>query len=313
MEEAVASGRGRWSTALGLTLAVVLLSVFDALALVLLPLAILAIGLPTENRLRWSLLGILLWLTATLLSVGPLSLLSRGWALMAGAIFFALSMARPNLDVITRALITVGAGLGLGGLVLLTSGQAAELDAAILQHFEMVATVTVGDLQTRMPESAWVAELRDATAQIGELQARFFPALLGLQSLAALALASWWTRRIGRSDSPAFELAPLRDFRFNDELIWILIAALVLSLLPLGEPVTRIGLNGLVFMGALYALRGLAVFVFLATGSRSIATMVLGALALVFLYPVAFTAALLMGVGDTWLDVRRRVALARPT
>ena len=52
-------------------------------------------------------------------------------------------------------------------------------------------------------------------------------------------------------------------------LIWVLIVALAVVLLPLGDVGTRIALNGLVFMGALYALRGLAVFVFLASGSRS--------------------------------------------
>ena len=41
--------------------------------------------------------------------------------------------------------------------------------------------------------------------------------------------------------------------------------------------------------------------------------MVFGVIALIFLYPVAFTAALLMGVGDTWLDVRRRVAQTDPS
>jgi uncharacterized protein YybS (DUF2232 family) len=140
-----------------------------------------------------------------------------------------------------------------------------------------------------------------------------FPALLALQSLVALALASWWVRRLGRSNSEAFQLAQLRDFRFNDELIWILIGALILYLLPLVELVDRIALNMILFMMVLYALRGLAVFVFLASGARSIATMVFGAVALLFLYPVAFMAALLMGVGDTWLDVRRRVAKANPT
>jgi len=173
--------------------------------------------------------------------------------------------------------------------------------------------VTLADLQTRMPESAWLADLRAATERIGTLQTRLFPALLGLQSLAALALASWWIRRMGRSRSRAFRLDPLREFRFPDELIWILIGALALTLVPVWPGASRVALNVLVFMGALYALRGLAIFVFLATGSRSIPTMVLGTIALVFLYPVAFTAALLMGVGDTWLDVRRRVVLARPT
>lgn len=201
----------------------------------------------------------------------------------------------------------------MGLLALLLSGRADELDRLIHSHFATVSTATVGDLQARLPDSAWLQELRTTTERIAELQADLFPALLALQSLAALALVAWWIRRLGRSRSPSFRLARLRDFRFNDQLIWILIVALLLLLMPFGAGSARLGLNALVFMGALYALRGLAVFVFLATGSRSVATMILGVLALLFLYPVAVTAAVLMGVGDTWLDVRRRVAAASPT
>jgi hypothetical protein len=69
---------------------------------------------------------------------------------------------------------------------------------------------------------------------------------------------------------------------------------------------TRLAVNVLVFMGALYALRGLAIFVYLAEGTRSILAMIFGVLVLIFLYPVVVTGALLMGISDTWLDVRNR-------
>jgi hypothetical protein len=290
-----------------------LLSVFDALALVLLPLAILMLALPAgERRARWIATGVVLWVLAVLVSAGGLAVLSRIWALLLGTTYLGLTLARPGWDVTSRALASIGATLAAGGLALLVSGQAVALDARVRTHFQELSALTIGDLQARLPGSTWIADLGEATERIAALQAELFPALLALQSLMALALASWWIRRLGRSDSEAFRLGRLRDFRFNDQLIWLLIGSLLLFLLPLGEVATRLALNGLVFMAALYAYRGLAVFVFLATGSRSIPTMVLGALALVFLYPVAFTAALLMGVGDTWLDVRRRVATATP-
>lgn len=314
MSEAVESGRGRWSAALGLSFAVLLLSVFDALAVVLLPLAVLVVALPMqERRARWIAVGVVLWLLGVTFSGGGLAALSRGWALMIGSTFLVLTLTRPSWDVMSRALGAAAISLAVGALALTMTGQIGELDATVRAHFASVSTFTVGDLQARMPDSAWVAELRAATDRIAGLQADLFPALLALQSLAALALASWWVRRLGRSQSDAFALARLRDFRFNDQLIWALIGSLALFLLPLGPVGDRVAVNGLVFMTALYALRGLAVFVFLATSSRSIPTMVLGALALVFLYPVALTAALLMGVGDTWLDVRRRAAGAAPT
>jgi hypothetical protein len=313
MEEAVEGGRGRWSTAIALSFVVLVLSIFDALALVVLPLAILIVALPAEKRARWVAVGIALWLLAFLFSGGELAMLSRGWALMLGALFLVLTLARPVWDVTTRALLATAIGVVLGGVALAISGQADELDANVRQHLTTVSTLTLGDLQSRMPDSPWLAELRTATEQIADLQADLFVAMLALQSVAALALVAWWIRRIGRSDSEAFVLGRLREFRFNDQLIWILIAGVVALLLPLNSLGERIAINTLVFMAAIYALRGLAVFVFLATESKSVPTMVLGALAFVFLYPIALTAALMMGVGDTWLDVRRRVAAATPT
>lgn len=307
MEAAVESGRGRWSTALGLTMAVLLLSVFDALAIVLLPLAILVIALPTERRFGWVGMGLLLWLLVVFLGAGPLAVLSRGWSMMLGATFLAVTIVRSEWPVITRALATVAASFLAGALGLAAAGEVTVLDRLVREHFRNVSALTLSEVRAQIPDAPWVDELSLATEQIANLQADLYPALLGLQSLAALALVSWWIRRIRRSESGAFVLAPLREFRFSDQLIWVLIIGLVLYVLPVGTTFTeRLALNVLAFMGALYALRGLAVFVFLARGTRSLATVILGALALVFLYPVAITAALLMGIGDTWLDVRSR-------
>lgn len=313
MEEAVEGGRGRWSTAVGLTVAVLALAVFDALALVLLPLALLFVGLPGERRLLWLLAGTGLVAGVFLTAGGPLALLSRGWGLTLAAVFLITTVARPDWSVTSRALAAVGATIGFAGGGLLVTGRAAELDALVRNHLATVSAVTIGDLQSLMPQSEWLADLRTASAQVAQLQADMFPALLALQSIAGLSLATWWVRRLGRSHGDAFRLGSLRDFRFNDQLIWVLIASVVILLMPMNATVDRLALNALVVMAALYALRGVAIFVFLAAGSRSVATMVLGALAFIFLYPVALTAALMMGVGDTWLDVRRRLEPASPS
>lgn len=310
MKPAVARGQGRWSTAIALTLVVLFLSIFDAVALVLLPVALMLVALPAERRMKWVVAGMVVWLLALLFPAGPLAGLSRGWGLMLGSTFLALSVIRSGWSVMSRALATVGVALGSAIVGLVAAGQLRELDGMIREHFRALSTLTIEELQTRLPDSAWVGELAGATEQIANYQADLFPALLALQSLAALGLAAWWISRLGRSENRGFALGRIRDFRFNDQLIWLLIVALVLLLIPTGEIVGRIAMNGLVFMGALYALRGLAVFLFLAAGSGSIPTMVFGVFALIFLYPIAFTAALLMGLGDTWLDVRRRVTKA---
>ena len=63
--------------------------------------------------------------------------------------------------------------------------------------------------------------------------------------------------------------------------------------------------EGQPFMAALYALRGLAVLLALA-GSPGPAAILLGGLALLFLHKLAMAATVMVGLSDTWLDLRRR-------
>lgn len=312
MEEAVSNGRGRWGAAIALTFAVLLLSVFDAIALVLLPFGLLMLGLPGERRPRWIAVGLACLFVVALLSSGQLGVLSRGWALLVGGGFLAITLWRPEWSITSRALAAIGVGFLLGAGALLITGQLGLLDQLVRTHFEALSALTIADLEMRMPEAEWVENLRLATERVSAAQAEMFPSILALQSFAALALASWWIRRLGRSDREGFRVSRFRDFRFNDQLIWVLIVALIVFLLPFGAGGERVAINAIAFMIALYTFRGAAIFVFLAAGSRSIPTVVFGIVALFFLYPVAFTAALLMGLGDTWLDVRHRVATADP-
>jgi hypothetical protein len=73
-----------------------------------------------------------------------------------------------------------------------------------------------------------------------------------------------------------------------------------------GDAVARVGSNAVVFMGALYALRGSAVFMFI-SGGLSLIGYVMLAVALVLAAPVVLGVAMVVGVGDTWFDVRARL------
>ena len=141
-----------------------------------------------------------------------------------------------------------------------------------------------------------------------------FPALLALQSLAALALAWATYHRLGRARLGA-PLRPLREFRFNDQLVWGLIVGLTIMLLPTLKALHGVGKNLLVFFGALYAVRGFGVLTwFMAPGSLGVTLAVsfvllfapvldaFAALALMMLG----VAALALGLGDTWADWRSR-------
>jgi uncharacterized protein YybS (DUF2232 family) len=138
--------------------------------------------------------------------------------------------------------------------------------------------------------------------QLIHTSGRLFPAAMALQLFVSLVLAAVLVRRLtGR----AVGVPPGRfaDFRFSEHLGWLLAVALILVVVPGLTPGRVLGLNLLVLMGTLYALRGLAVVVF---GIRAIRGGVVlyaaAALALFFLLP----GVILLGVVDAGLDLRRR-------
>jgi hypothetical protein len=136
-----------------------------------------------------------------------------------------------------------------------------------------------------------------------------FPALVALSTLASMGVAWWLHLRIAvRSDRG---LAPVREFRFADPLIWLLIvgAGLVLTA-QWSDGWGRAGTNLVAFMGALYVLRGLGVLLFL-LGGVSITGGLMFALALLLAGPVLLGGALVIGMGDSWLDLRARARAGR--
>ncbi len=100
-------------------------------------------------------------------------------------------------------------------------------------------------------------------------------------------------------------LGPLRDFRFNDHLVWLLLIGLALLVFGTAEGWTSGGGNAVVFMGGLYAMRGAAVLLFLSGGVTGLGLLFL-LVGMLFLWPVLIPGALLLGVGDTWLDLRSK-------
>jgi hypothetical protein len=274
-------------------------------ALVGIPFVLLLIALPVHRR-RVLLLGALV---AAMVVVGAapegLWYVERGWAVLAGALFAALSLWRPGLSVTHRALAAVGgaAAVAAGGF-LARPGAWSVVDwsmrervvGAVAQALMLVRDLGDGSVVT--------PEVESSIFQTAEVQAQIFPALLALGTVAALVLAWWgYTRMaVGRTGA----IGRLRDFSFEDQLVWVFIAGLGLAVLASGEGLTRAGTNTVVFMGALYALRGAAVFLFL-NGGISILGGVLLALAMLYVAPILAMAAMIVGLGDTWLDVRAKV------
>ena len=227
----------------------------------------------------------------------------RGWAVVLAGSFVVLTMRWPRSRFFPRALAAVASTTALVGLLLVVRpGSWSMVDWVITEGLMRFAGVMAQMLIESDPEAYTTAGLNMAyewTAQFG----RLFPALLGLSSLSGLAVA-WWAY-VRLSAGSGLGLGPLRDFRFNDHLVWLLLIGLALLVFGAGEGWTSGGGNAVVFMGGLYAMRGAAVLLFLSGGVTGLGFLFLLVVTL-FLWPVLIPGALLLGVGDTWLDLRSK-------
>jgi hypothetical protein len=242
--------------------------------------------------------------------------MARAWAIVLAASFGLLSLLSSATPFFVRALASVGVTLAVALTIALSSPSGiARFQHAGGEEFMRRTAVTLGRFQEKWDTEQW----KNLTARAPLLQAAddwtvdierelpkhtipLIPALLALESLAALGLAWGVYHRLSpvRIGAP---LGPLTEFRFNDQLIWALAVGLTLSLLPAFSDGRNAGFNLLLFFGALYAVRGLGVLAWISKG-RYVFIIVLslipqGVLLLGLL-------ALALGLGDTWLDLRRR-------
>jgi hypothetical protein len=279
------------------------------------------------------------WIALTILicmkpsTPDPFYNLSRGWSLLLAGSFGLVCLFGGRRPLFARALIALVATLVLAMVMSLlgpvTTSQAsrtmaeefAQRDRAFMASLDSVIAAhpkEYQDLTVKVPQfNDFPKQTAEALSTISHAGVAVFPALLALESLAALALAWATYHRFSRARLGA-PLRPLRDFRFNDQLVWGLIVGLTIMLLPTLTTLSGIGKNLLVFFGALYALRGLGVLAFfMAPGSLGV-TLGVGFVMLAvpiinFFAALGFlmlgVAALAFGLGDTWADWRSR---ARP-
>jgi len=257
----------------------------------------------------------LLWQPGVVVS--SFGLLARGWAAILAACFGAMLLAPVGERFLSKALFTLAAALGVAGVLVLFApggpagafeifaGEIARRAALSTQQWQqMTSTVEWQNFIQQNPDAVTLAT--EVDRQLAELPAvgrRLFLALLALQSLAAMALG--WTvyHRVGRARLGP-PLARLRDLRFDDALVWGVVAGLVLVVLPAPGWASTVGLNLLVFFGALYAMRGMGVMIwFLAPGRWMIVFL---AIFTVLFWHVVGVVAAGIGLGDTWGDWRRR-------
>jgi hypothetical protein len=230
-------------------------------------------------------------------------------ALLVGA-FLALTLWRP-LPLFTRAAGAVAAttaALGLWAVVWRLSPSAIA-EAVVrerwaehrLEAAQVNELVSIGLLS---PERG-----RDLVEQMAwqvESSLPVLPALWALAALLGLAVAWAVYHRIAREPwSPA--PGRLADFRFSDQLVWLVVLGIGVLLVPGAPVLDLVGRNLLVLAGALYAVRGVAVFLTAASGTPRPIVATVGVASLL-LFPFTAGGLTLLGLVDTWLDFRRRLA-----
>lgn len=278
----------------------------DPLPLLGLPTAVVLAALPPRRPAQLLLAGIALLVGLAGPTGDSLWQLSRGWGLLVGAWFVVALLLLPRATVTGRTLLAIaGSVVTATLLMLIRPGAMAGVDLALAARLRELAAQT---LAAPKPGGAKLPpELVDTMSRLPDIGSFLAPALICLGSMAALALGWWVYRRMSARDERP--LAPLREFRFRDELVWLLVAGILLVVVPwLGHGATRAGSNLLMFMGALYALRGLAVLVALAGGAVGFGGALLAVLAALSILPIATAATALVGLTDTWLDIRARIA-----
>jgi hypothetical protein len=231
---------------------------------------------------------------------------ARAWGLMAAATFGVVSLLAPAKPFLYRALSAVGLAILLA-LVLMLLGQlpADRGQQLFADQFSArnVASAVMLDAAPRLPfPDTWSDDWLEVLRVSSNLAARVYPALLALESIAACAIAWGLYHRLSRTRIGP-PMARLRDFRFNDQMIWGLFAGVALLLLPSLERLSTVGWNLVTFFGALYALRGLGVAAWFVSQRGRLIT-ALAIFAAFLAGPLTLLSALGVGLGDTWFDWR---------
>ena len=293
---------GRWGQVLALAGFLLLappMFLFGPLA------ALLLVSRPATLR-EWAwLVGAVAWSALWLQQAGGLGAqFARSAAVLVSGSFLALTLWRPSNQVSRALAATAGGALALAawmyGLGLRWSAVRAAVEEELVTFQSALRTSWRG-------REGW-SEMSAQMSEMADTVSMLYPGLLALAAIAGLRLAWAWYHRI--ADHPVgAPPAPFPAFAFSDQLIWGWVIGLALALVPEPEWARVTGANLLLIWGALYATRGLAVVVTVATRTPG-AVLAVIALVTLILMPFVLGGLTIVGFADTWLDFRRRVAPA---
>ena len=298
----MSSGRGQFGRILGFAAIAVVFAVVQPFLLVGVPLALLLIA-HGPHGVRSGIIATAILVMAFLGDRSGLWWFERGWALVLAGTFVWTVGWRPGWSFSAQSLAALGLTVAAAALILATSPSVwLDVDALMTARVSQSAQ-TAAEVIGTSANDVVVSLMQRVVA----FQVLVFPALLGVSSIGALGVAVA-VRAWLRGDSGSV-FGKLRSFRFNDHLVWFWLLGLILVLTPVGPVAERVGGNAVFFMGALYVLRGMAVLLSL-VGGISVTAGILGGLVAVLLYPILalmLSIMLIVGLGDTWLNVRSRV------
>lgn len=271
---------------------------------------------------RFSLALVWVAIAALMLAspVGPpdsaYSWMARGWTLLLAASFGLVGIVIGAEAFFPRALSSLAVATFLGfALVLVSPGGPTRVGNAMAGEYNRRNDQSIASFRQVSAQPGWkemverspslqrlTEESEIQLASIPTWSTIVMPALLALESLAALALG-WALFHRMSSVAIGPSLGKLRDFRFNDHLVWGVAVGASIFLLQAFAEGKNAGLNLLLFFGFLYVLRGMGI---LAWMSRSRALTYLLVVLAVFAWPLVTALAFGLGLGDTWLDLRAR-------
>jgi hypothetical protein len=262
---------------------------------------LLLVSRPSTGREWVWLVGLAAWSAVWLEQAGGIGgQLVRSAAVLVTGAFVALTLWRPS-NRVGQALAATGLAAAALAAWMTRLGIAP---GAVRRAIEADLGAYARLLQTELADAA-SRELIQELARAGGTVAELYPGLLALGAIGGLRLAWTWYHRIAvRPLGPA--PLPFVAFAFSDQMVWGWVAGLSLYLFGT-DPWRTLGANVLLVWAALYAVRGLAVFW---AGSSRVPGPVIATLAVVamFLLPFVMGGLLLLGLADTWLDFRRRLA-----
>lgn len=242
--------------------------------------------------------------------------LVHGWTVLLAAGFGLASLLTPGQRFLLRALSAVGIAAVVAFTVAIsTPDGVSSVRSAMKTEFSRRTEETVAVVNDMATSPVWrraaernpsldsvVKSNESDLRMISDRSARTVPALVALESLLALALAWVIYHRMASLDLGP-QMGALKEFRFNDQLVWGLAVGATIFFLPVFADGKDAGLNLLVFFGALYLVRGVGVLSFM-TRSKWAATLLI--VMTIFAPLVLGALALGVGVGDTWMDWRTR-------